>query len=189
MTGNSQNEAGAEGAARLGLRPRPHTAIVVCIVLSLPLLLAHAYHYSFLTDDAFISFRYARNLSDGFGLVFNPGHERVEGYTNFLWVLILAGLNSLGLAPQYASLAVGFAATVTIWGLVVWFTVRTHRKGGSRWLLAVPAMYLAATRSVAVWSTGGLETRLFEVLVVAACLRLVIEVSLQVVCAHDIDPY
>ncbi len=45
----------------------------------------------FLTDDAFISFRYVRNLIEGHGLVFNPG-ERVEGYTNFLWVLELAAL-------------------------------------------------------------------------------------------------
>ena len=41
-------------------------------------------------DDAFISFRYARNLLDGHGLVWNPG-ERVEGYTNFLWTILLAG--------------------------------------------------------------------------------------------------
>ena len=39
-------------------------------------------------DDAFISFRYAKNLANGSGLVFNSG-ERVEGYTNFLWTLIL----------------------------------------------------------------------------------------------------
>ena len=45
----------------------------------------------FLCDDAFISFRYARNLLEGHGLVFNPG-ERVEGYTNLLWVLELAAL-------------------------------------------------------------------------------------------------
>src|SRR5690242_17979411 len=38
--------------------------------------------------DAFISMRYARNLALGHGPVFNPG-ERVEGYTNFLWTLIL----------------------------------------------------------------------------------------------------
>ena len=36
----------------------------------------------FMTDDAFISFRYVRNLLEGHGLVFNPG-ERVEGYSNF----------------------------------------------------------------------------------------------------------
>ncbi|MGH8530991.1 MAG: hypothetical protein ACRETN_14290 [Nevskiales bacterium] len=40
-------------------------------------------------DDAFISYRYARNLVQGQGLVFNSG-ELVEGYTNFLWVLIAA---------------------------------------------------------------------------------------------------
>lgn len=40
-------------------------------------------------DDAFISFRYAQNLINGRGLVFNVG-ERVEGYTNFLWTIIIA---------------------------------------------------------------------------------------------------
>jgi arabinofuranosyltransferase len=39
-------------------------------------------------DDAYISYRYARNLARGYGLVFNPG-ERVEGYSNFLYVLLL----------------------------------------------------------------------------------------------------
>lgn len=45
----------------------------------------------FLTDDAFISFRYARNLVEGHGLVYDLG-EYVEGYSNFLWVLELAAL-------------------------------------------------------------------------------------------------
>jgi arabinofuranosyltransferase len=40
-------------------------------------------------DDAYISFRYARNLVDGNGLVFNPG-DRVEGYTNYLWTMLSA---------------------------------------------------------------------------------------------------
>jgi len=40
-------------------------------------------------DDAYISFRYARNLVDGSGLVFNPG-DRVEGYTNYLWTMLSA---------------------------------------------------------------------------------------------------
>ena len=45
--------------------------------------------YAHTADDAFISLVYAKNLSNGEGLVFNPG-ERVEGYTNFLWILLLA---------------------------------------------------------------------------------------------------
>jgi hypothetical protein len=44
--------------------------------------------WSFLIDDVFISLRYARHLGQGQGLVWNPG-ERVEGYTNFLWTVLL----------------------------------------------------------------------------------------------------
>src|SRR5208282_4503087 len=40
-------------------------------------------------DDAYISYRYARNLAEGKGLVFNPG-EHVEAYSNFLYVLLTA---------------------------------------------------------------------------------------------------
>ena len=55
-----------------------------------------AWQLRWLSDDAFISFRYARNWVDGHGLVFNHG-ERVEGYTNFLWVAMLAIPNLIGL--------------------------------------------------------------------------------------------
>jgi len=44
-----------------------------------------------LVDDAYISLQYAKNWISGNGLVFNPG-ERVEGYTNFLWVALVAPL-------------------------------------------------------------------------------------------------
>ena len=56
----------------------------------------HALIFRFVIDDAFISFRYAQNLNDGHGLVFNPG-ERVEGYSNLLWVLLTAFGMKLGL--------------------------------------------------------------------------------------------
>jgi hypothetical protein len=39
-------------------------------------------------DDAYISYRYAQNLAQGNGLVFNR-NERVEGYSNFLYVLLM----------------------------------------------------------------------------------------------------
>src|SRR3990172_11426286 len=42
-----------------------------------------------LFDDAMISMRYAWNLAHGNGLVWNPG-ERVEGFTNPLWVGFMA---------------------------------------------------------------------------------------------------
>ena len=40
-------------------------------------------------DDAFIEFRYARNLANGYGIIWNPQEKREEAYSNFLAVLIL----------------------------------------------------------------------------------------------------
>ena len=51
-----------------------------------------------LQDDAYISFRYARNAALGHGLVYNPG-EPVEGYTNFLWTALFIPVELLGLDP------------------------------------------------------------------------------------------
>ncbi len=55
-------------------------------------------------DDAYITFRYARNLAEGHGLVYNPG-ERVLGTSTPLYALVLASL-AAGLGadrlPHYA---------------------------------------------------------------------------------------
>src|SRR5512143_1281620 len=90
------------------MRPDRGWWLAAAVVPTLALLLAHGLYYRFLTDDAFISFRYARHLAMGQGLVFNPGGERVEGYSNFLWVLILAALNRVGVAPETSSQLLGF---------------------------------------------------------------------------------
>ncbi len=147
----------------------------VALAGSLGVLLFHAHHYAFLTDDAYISFRYARNLSEGAGLVFNPGYEAVEGYTNFLWVILLAAVDRLGAAPHHAAIPLSMACTVGLWAVVAGLAARwapADRRGiaaaGATWLLAL-------TPSVAVWSTGGLETRLFELLIVTGALRLLSE--------------
>ena len=80
--------------ARSGLTSRPRlgrAASFILLSMSIGGGLWMALQQASLVDDAFISFRYARNLVDGNGLVFNVG-ERVEGYTNFLWVMLVAAL-------------------------------------------------------------------------------------------------
>ena len=148
--------------------------MAIGLVGTLALLLAHAWHYAFLTDDAYISFRYARNLSEGHGLVFNPGFERVEGYTNFLWVVMLAALHFVGLSIESGATLLSLTATAGLWAVVARFAWKQTPAGRLPWVL-LPLTLLGVTRSVAVWSTSGLETRLFELLVVAGVLRLVTE--------------
>src|SRR5438046_1501989 len=61
--------------------------------------LAHIVYLHVMYDDAFITYRYAENLARGLGLVYNPG-ERVEGYSNFLWTLMMAVVVKLGGRPE-----------------------------------------------------------------------------------------
>ena len=56
----------------------------------------HVWWLRGLAEDAFISFRYGRHLAAGHGLVWNLGGPPVEGYTNFLWVLMAAAFDALG---------------------------------------------------------------------------------------------
>ncbi|MCH9685643.1 MAG: hypothetical protein K0V04_29700 [Deltaproteobacteria bacterium] len=129
--------------------------------------IVHARGWVFLCDDAFISFRYARNLAEHGAVVFNIGvdpPEMVEGYTNFAWVVVLAGLHAVGWAPPEAADALtqlgalaGMVAAVVL--------VRTLRRrfapGGDPRLQAldlVPAVLLVSVPEHMVWSHSGLET-------------------------------
>lgn len=144
-------------------------AVAAVLIILVALFVYHASRYWFLIDDAFISFRYARNLAEGGGLVFNPGEEPVEGYSNLAWVLLMALAVRAGILPEVASRLLGVASGAVML-LATWRLARraVDTSRGARWLALVPVAILVANRSVAAWSTGGLETRLFSALLVAA---------------------
>ena len=117
--------------------------------------------YLFVCDDAYISFRYCRNLLLGHGLVFNPG-EYVEGYTNLLWVLELAGIWGLtGIRPEVASVPLSWLYTLGTAWLVVRMALRTPFRGWEKAIAWAALAMWVTNRSVAVWTTSGLETRQF----------------------------
>ena len=129
----------------------------------------------FLTDDAFISFRYVRNLLNGHGLVFNVG-ERVEGYSNFLWIMELAAIwGVLGIRPEYAAPWLSILFTALTLALMLWWIARLPRlrmRGLVSWMALA---LVCSSATFAVWTSGGgLETRQFTFFVVAAvvCLSL-----------------
>ena len=129
----------------------------------------------FLCDDAFISFRYVRNLLEGHGLVFNPG-EYVEGYSNFLWVLELAAVwGALGVPPEQAAPWLSAACTAATVGALLWWVARLphlQHRGMTAWMALG---LLCSSATFAVWTSGGgLETRQFTLFIVLAvvCLSL-----------------
>lgn len=127
--------------------------------------------HRFLIDDAFISFRYAKHLAQGDGLRFNLGeHPPVPGFSNLLWVLLLAGLASLGVALEPAALVLGWASGVLTLYLVRNALSRPATGGGRQtW----PALALLCTLPMFVlWSSGGLETSFFALLALATYLAV-----------------
>jgi hypothetical protein len=132
-------------------------------VLAAAALLPHARLFDFVADDAYISFRYARNLALSGQLAFNLG-ERVEGYTNFLWTVLLALGIKLGLGPVMLSRFLGVAFGIATLAVVVRMSLRLAGEHRSRWHLCAPLL-LASTGAYACWCSGGLETQLFTFLV------------------------
>jgi len=139
---------------------------VPLVLLALLILAAHAWTLrDFLVDDAYISWRYARNIAEGLGPVFNGG-ERVEGYSNPLYTFLLT------LPARFArnddtlpvvGRVVGFlAALATILTMARWPLLA----GGAGPTLAL--MLTATSTSLALWSVGGLETTLYGWLIAAA---------------------
>ena len=133
-------------------------------------LVLHSLAYNFVTDDAYISFVFSRNLAEHGELSFNLGHP-VEGYTNFLWTVILGLLMIPGIAPEISSRVLGIACALAT--LYVVFRVMERALGRKTPWAVVPALLLACSSGFACWTSGGLETQLFTLLVVVAIDALV----------------
>ncbi|MDH4157981.1 MAG: hypothetical protein OEW00_11975 [candidate division Zixibacteria bacterium] len=131
--------------------------------------------FSWIGDDAFISFRYARNLVDGHGLIFNLG-ERVEGYTNFLWTVLIALGMRLEIDPVDFSIALGIASYAITVIVFAYLSYRQFRFefAGARFFVPVTALILLVHRDFQVWATGGLETSWVTMLIALGFATLVL---------------
>lgn len=117
-------------------------------------------------DDAYIFYRYARNLVDGAGLVYNAG-EYVDGNTSFLWPLLLAAGLRLGLDVKLVAHGLGVAGGVG--ALVASFVyAASGLPAERRWVAALAPWVLLSAGSFLVWSTAGMETPLFVATATAA---------------------
>jgi len=132
------------------------------VLVVLPALLLFsliAYHLNFIQDDAYISYRYIANFLNGDGLVFNIG-ERVEGFTNFGWVVYLILWGSLGVDYISVSQITGYVFGLGIIFLT-YLLARQLFEGPRKWFALLPAYLVGINYSLAYWSPAGLETAAF----------------------------
>lgn len=115
-------------------------------------------------DDAFITFRYARNLLEGHGFVYNLG-ERVLGTTTPLYTLLMALLAGLTGNRDFPALALwtnALADAATCLLLVALGYTLTGRRGVG---LGAALLWAIAPMSV-TFAIGGMETSVFIFLLV-----------------------
>ena len=142
-------------------KPLEYT-LAVFIIAAAFLQLAVSYYYAwpFTTDDAFISWGYARHLAQGDGLRWSISPP-VEGFSNFSWVLFVSMLIKFGLpvavtVKYFAGLSL-LAALVCLYQL-------------SRTFLSIlpatlPVYLFSHYNGVVWWTVSGLETSFFVALV------------------------
>ncbi len=164
-----RNEAAADSRQAGGGRPFDSRRVKLGLGLALLAAIIVAFGLwssNLIDDDAFIFFRYADNIVDGNGPTWNPGGERVEGYSSFLWLMILVGARAAGLdAVLAAHLLNGFflLAAIVVSGWLV-------KELDGRWTSTsiTTAMLLATSAAFTMWSRIGMETMLFAALLVLA---------------------
>jgi len=130
------------------------------VVLAVPLIivLIGAWNYRWVQEDAFINFRIISNLLAGHGPVFNIG-ERVEVYSDPLWMFLLAGMHEVlpFINLEWLSVLLGLAGTasgVLLGGRAI------QRLGGSRGdtpVLPIGLLIFSVVAGVWEFSTSGLE--------------------------------
>jgi hypothetical protein len=119
----------------------------------------------FVPEDAYISFRYAEHLGDGHGLTFSVGTPPVEGYSNFLWLVVLAGIHKTGADLPAVTPYLGiFLGILNL--LVLWLMLK-HR-GAQPLQMVFPLAVFATAGPFLMYAVSGMEMTLFSLLLLLA---------------------
>ncbi len=125
--------------------------------------------YYTLFDDAMISMRYAKNFTRGDGLVWNPGGEKTEGYSNFLWVMYMTIPHFLKISQARTSLFVLISAFIfmTMTMACVYYVAGILSNENSEIQLA-SAVFCGLYMPLNYWSLAGMEVSLLAFLITFA---------------------
>lgn len=147
--------------------------VLLTVILLTVVLIASLSHWfdAGLVDDGYIFLRYAENLGQGNGLVFNTG-ERVEGFSSPLWTLLLAvagsAMGDLEVAARLLGVVTVLAVVaVLLLGVLRWSESARPMDAG---VLTIGA---AALPPVVYYSVSGMDHPIFAASISAALVSAV----------------
>ncbi|MFI5236662.1 MAG: hypothetical protein ACHQLA_01835 [Ignavibacteriales bacterium] len=149
--------------------PKTKIIIFICLLVYFAIFnfLRNSYLLTTILDDAYIFFRYAENIVNGNGFVWNIGEAPVEGYTSFLYLfaLIIAKFLSFDLEV----FAILFGTVTSAFTLYFSYLIYNHLyphdqvKTPSNILTII---ILALSPAFAYWSGAGMETSFYSMFLV-----------------------
>jgi arabinofuranosyltransferase len=157
----SEGGTGSHGCSGAG-----RAAALLLLAAASAVFLAESWVRHAQLDDAYISYRYANNLVSGSGLVYNPG-ERVEGITNLLWALLVAGGVALGLRAHEVGHGLGLVSGVAVLAASALYAGSGLARS-RLWLAGLAPWIVLSSIPFVLWSTSGMETPLFAAATTAA---------------------
>lgn len=119
----------------------------------------------YVKDDAYIEYRYATNAAHGHGLVYNIGDPPVEGFTSFLWTVLLI-VPALLHVPLL--LFGKLAGAASLLGCIAVVAALVRARGGDERAVALARWLVATNASLVVWAQSGMEP-VQTALAVTAC--------------------
>jgi len=113
---------------------------------------------AWMCDDAYITFRVVDNFINGYGLRWNID-ERVQVYTNPLWMLLISGFYALTKEMYFTSLAVSIVLSLAAIYIVTFHLARS-------WFVATLVVFiLFSSKAFSHYSASGLENPLTFLLI------------------------
>jgi len=151
-------------------------SVVILAVSGIVFVLLVSSFWPFTVDDAFITFRYSSNVAQGYGATYNPGPPFSEGYTTFLWMLLMVIPHLVGLDVVTFSKIIGVASTVGY--MFVTFKMAQELlsfvPSRDRYVPAsVSVLMLATFYPTSIHAVSGMETALFTLLLTSFLYLLV----------------
>lgn len=124
--------------------------------------------YFVLFDDAMISMRYAKNFAAGDGLVWNPGEQPIEGYTNPLWVVFMAFFHLFPIPASKISLVIQISGAIFL-AINLYFVFRIAQHLSENALVPLLATILTAFYvPLNNWGLQGMEVSVLVLLLTAS---------------------
>lgn len=134
----------------------PRSRLILLATLMLLTLAARALPGARTIDDAFITFRYSRNLVEGQGFVYNPGVQTL-GTTTPLFALTMAAVSAVTGGQEFPWYAIAVSALADA-GTVALLYLIVRRVTGSGWVALFPSALWTISPMSVTFAIGGMET-------------------------------